>query len=253
MKNILSKSLGILRFMLFLFLLLLFFLYLFFTNFFFSKENQVKRGLKIRTFVIKYMLNKIIGTRIKINGTIPQGKCILMANHRTYYDAVAVLKDVMAFPIGKVEVKSWPLVGYIASLTGVLFVDRSSKTSRRKTIDAMKEKLDQGYSIFNTPEGTTHNEPTSIYFHPGTFKVAAELKVPVVPIAIEYKLKEDAWIGDDTFIRHFIQCFGKWKTDIQITYFKPIISDDADYLLNTTKSLIDTELLRIRKEWNIDS
>lgn len=246
-----SKLLGITRFILFLTLLFLFFFFLFITNFLFSKDKQIKRGLTARRFVINHFLNKVIGVEIKVNGNIPKERCILMANHRTYYDAVAVLKDVLAFPIGKIEVQSWPLIGYIASLTGVLFVDRSSKESRRRTIDAMKQKLNQGYSIFNTPEGTTHDEPTTIFFHPGTFATAAKLNVPVVPIAIEYKLKEDAWIGDDTFIRHFVQCFGKWKTEIQITYFEPIISDDADYLLKTTKSLIDHELLRIREEWNI--
>lgn len=248
----LSKILGITRFILFLLIIFLFFSYLFFTNFFFSKEKQVKRGLSTRRFVINHFLNKVIGVKISVKGPIPTERCILMANHRTYYDAVAILKDVLAFPIGKIEVQSWPLIGYIASLTGVLFVDRSSKESRSGTIYAMNQKLNEGYSIFNTPEGTTHDEPTTIKFHPGTFIAAAKNKIPIVPIAIEYQLKEDAWIGDDTFIRHFVQCFGKWNTHIKVTYFEPLISDDADYLLNTTKKLIDFELLRIRNEFNIN-
>ena len=247
-----SKILGSTRLIIFFVLVFLFFLFLFFTNFFYSKERQIKRGLTIRRIVIRQILNRLIGIRIQVNGTIPHERCILMANHRTYYDAVAVLKDVLAFPIGKIEVQSWPLIGYLASLTGVLFVDRSNKTSRKGTIGAMLQKINEGYTIFNTPEGTTHDEPTTIKFHPGTFVAAAEHKIPVVPIAIEYRYKKDAWIGDDTFIRHFIECFGKWKTEVVITYFDPIVSDDADYLLNTTKSLIDNELIRIRNEWNIE-
>ncbi|MDP2088165.1 MAG: lysophospholipid acyltransferase family protein [Flavobacteriaceae bacterium] len=246
-----SKLLGISRFLLFLLVVLVFFTYLFFTNFFFSREMQIKRGLTTRRFIIKNVLNKLLGVKITVKGTIPTEKCILMANHRTYYDAIVILKDVLAFPIGKIEVQSWPLIGYAASLTGVLFVNRFNKESRRGTIDAMNQKLNDGYTIFNTPEGTTHDEPTTIAFHPGTFTAAAKNKIPIVPIAIEYELVEDAWIGDDTFIRHFVQCFGKSNTRIKVTYFDSIISDDADYLLNTTKELIDTELLRIRKEWNL--
>ena len=245
-----GKLLGISRFVLFLLIVFLFFIYLFLTNFLFSNEKQIKRGLTTRRFIIKNFLNKLLGVKITVSGTIPTEKCILMANHRTYYDAVVILKDVLAFPIGKIEVQSWPLIGYIASLTGVLFVDRSSKESRSGTIQAMNQKLKDGYSIFNTPEGTTHDEVTTIKFHAGTFVAAAKNKIPVVPIAIEYQLIEDAWIGDDTFIRHFIQFFGKWNTHIKITYFEPLVSDDADYLINTTKELIDTELLRIRKEWD---
>lgn len=247
-----SKLIGITRFVLFLIIVFLFFIYLFLTNFLFSKEKQIKRGLTTRRFVINNMLNKILAVKITVKGPIPTETCILMANHRTYYDAVAILKDVLAFPIGKIEVQSWPLIGYIASLTGVLFVDRSNKESRSGTIYAMNQKLKEGFSIFNTPEGTTHDKPTTISFHPGTFVAAAKNKIPVVPIAIEYQLVEDAWIGDDTFIRHFIQCFGKWNTHIKITYLEPIVSDDADYLLNTTKSLIDNELLNMRKDWIIN-
>lgn len=247
----LNKILGSTRLILFFVLIFIFFLFLFLTNFFYSKERQIKRGLTTRRFVIKHFLNKLIGIQITINGPIPKEKCILMANHRTYYDAVAVLKDVLAFPIGKIEVQSWPLIGYIASLTGVLFVDRSDKTSRKGTIGAMLQKLEKGYTIFNTPEGTTHDEPTTIQFHRGTFIAAAKYKIPVVPIAIEYQYKKDAWIGDDTFIRHFIECFGKWKTAVVITYFDPLISDDADFLHDQTKQLIDTELLRLQKEWTI--
>ncbi|MDO9262242.1 MAG: lysophospholipid acyltransferase family protein [Flavobacteriaceae bacterium] len=247
-----SKFLGIARFMLFLIVVLLFFTFLFFTNFLFSKEMQVKRGLTTRRFLIKNFLNKLLGVKITVKGTIPTDKCILMANHRTYYDAIVVLKDVLAFPIGKIEVQSWPLIGYAASLTGVLFVNRFNKESRRGTIDAMNQKLNEGYTIFNTPEGTTHNKPTTIDFHPGTFVAAAKNKIPIVPIAIEYQLEEDAWIGDDTFIRHFVQCFGKWNTHIKVTYFDALISEDADYLLNTTKSQIDNELISIRKKWNLN-
>lgn len=245
------KLLGITRLITFFVLLFLFFLFLFLTNFVFSKEKQVKRGLVLRQKVIKYFLNPILGIKLSVQGPVPTNRCILMANHRTYYDAIGILTDVLAFPIGKIEVKSWPLIGYMASLTGVLFVDRSSKSSRKKTVEALKEKLNQGFAIFNTPEGTTHDKPTTIFFHSGAFNAAAALQVPIVPVAIEYRLKEDAWIGDDTFIRHFIQCFGKWETAIKVTYFEPLISDDGDYLLKTTKNLIDTELLRIHKEWNI--
>lgn len=246
-----SKLLGICRLILFLIVLFIYFSFLFLTNFFFSKEKQVKHGLTTRQFIIKNILNRLMGVKIKVNGNIPTEKCILMANHRTYYDAIVVLKDVLAFPIGKIEVQSWPLIGYAATLTGVLFVNRSNKESRRGTIDAMNEKLNQGYSIFNTPEGTTHDKPSTIKFHPGTFVEAAKNLIPVVPIAIEYQFKEDAWIGDDTFIRHFVQCFGKWNTHIKVTYFDPISSEDADYLINTAKNLIDSELLSIRREWKL--
>lgn len=99
------------------------------------------------------------------------------------------------------------------------------------------------------PEGTTHIEPTTIDFKPGAFVVAAQLGVPILPIAMDYKLLSDAWIGNDTFVPHFFRCFGKWRTEIKISYLDPIYSDDVDTLIAQSKKVIDAEMIRFRKEW----
>jgi hypothetical protein len=80
--------------------------------------------------------------------------------------------------------------------------------------------------------------------------MATKIKSAVIPIAIDYKEKTDAFVGDDTFIPHFLKCFGKWTTEIKMTFFPPIYSEDATYLLNTSKKMIDDELIRYRKDWD---
>jgi hypothetical protein len=37
--------------------------------------------------------------------------------------------------------------------------------------------------------------------------MATKIKAAVIPIAIDYKVKTDAFVDDDTFIPHFIKCF----------------------------------------------
>jgi hypothetical protein len=44
--------------------------------------------------------------------------------------------------------------------------------------------------------------------------MATKIKAAVIPIAIDYKVK-DAFVDDDTFIPHFIKCFGKRHTEIK--------------------------------------
>ena len=80
--------------------------------------------------------------------------------------------------------------------------------------------------------------------------MAAELGVPVIPIAIDYKNLNDAWVGDDTFIPHFLRCFGKWRTEIKVSYLQPITSNSVDELILQSKKVIDIELIRFRNEWN---
>jgi hypothetical protein len=65
--------------------------------------------------------------------------------------------------------------------------------------------------------------------------MATKIKAAVIPIAIDYKVKTDAFVDDDTFIPHFIKCFGKRHTEIKMI-FPPLYSDDVEFLLKRQKA-----------------
>jgi 1-acyl-sn-glycerol-3-phosphate acyltransferase len=58
------------------------------------------------------------------------GSGLIIANHRSYFDPV-IVSHVNAFPVGKKEVASWPLIGYLCKISGVVFVDRKCQDSRQ--------------------------------------------------------------------------------------------------------------------------
>ena len=74
----------------------------------------------------------------------------------------------------------------------------------------------------------------------------------MVPMAIDYADLGDAWIGDDTFLPHFLRCFGKPVTHVKIRYGQPLQSNDADLLVSETKQWIDENLLAIRQEFEAE-
>jgi 1-acyl-sn-glycerol-3-phosphate acyltransferase len=211
-----------------------------------------KRALQLRDFLIRG-LNVILGIRTIIYGEKPNIQGLIVANHRSYFDPIVIVNQIHAFPVGKKEVSSWPMIGYICKISGVLFVDRKCTKSRQETAENIRDVLTKGYSIINFPEGTTDVLPTTVAFNYGSFVMATKIKSAVIPIAIDYKEKTDAFVGDDTFIPHFLKCFGKWTTEIKITFFSPIYSEDATYLLNTSKKMIDEELIRYRKDWDSEN
>jgi len=238
---------------LFLFLLVAVIIYgaLLFTNLFFKdKAKKLHRGLRYRRTIIRIII-VLLGTKIIQYGKDFTQSGLIVFNHRSYYDPIIILKNILAYPVGKKEVQLWPLIGNVAKTTGVIFVKREERASRKDTLKKMQTVLKKGYSILLAPEGTTHIEPTTIAFKPGGFIVAAQLGVPVLPIAIDFKDLNDAWIGDDTFIPHFIRCFGKWRTEVKISFLAPILSDDVDYLISQSKKVIDAEMIRFRKEWEV--
>lgn len=248
--KILSFILASVRMLLFALLTSIVFTSLLFTNLFFkSEEKKLSRGIRYRRTIIRG-IHIILGTKIIVYGSEPTLSGLLILNHRSYFDPVVILKNILCFPVGKEEVASWPVIGPVCKSTGVIFVKRERKESRKETLNKISNVLENGYSILIAPEGTTHSEDTTIEFRPGSFVKAVNLNIPVLPIAIDYKNKADFWVGNDTFVPHFFKCFGKWRTEIKISYLSPIYGDDVDSLISDTKKVIDSELIRFRSEWD---
>src|SRR5580693_4271688 len=72
----------------------------------------IERGFKIRTVFIRVML-VVLNVDLKIYGQVPSKsfKGIIIANHRSYFDPVAILKDIDAISVAKSQVSNWPIIG----------------------------------------------------------------------------------------------------------------------------------------------
>ncbi|RMG85913.1 MAG: 1-acyl-sn-glycerol-3-phosphate acyltransferase [Bacteroidetes bacterium] len=199
-------------------------------------------ALWARQYFIRFLL-VILGVEIDRRGTPPAGAFLWVSNHRSWLDPLIVLRDVRAMPVAKAEVSHWPLIGYGARLTGILYVKREEKKSRAAIVAAIGEWLGKGVSILIYPEGTTHSGFETLPFRRGAFRVAAAQGVGVVPIALEYTDPHDAWLGDETFVPHFMRTFRKWKTRVSIWYGPVLSSEDADELVDESRSWINDKLL----------
>ena len=199
------------------------------------------------------ILMKGLGLTIEVVGTIPEQAGLLICNHRSYVDPFLLFGSVPAVPVGKAAVAKWPLIGQAGKLAGAVFIDRASPESRQASRQAIAERLQNGFFVINYAEGTTHTNPQTIDFKPGLFKDAAISQFLIYPVALDYQLDKDAWVGDDVFIRHFLECFGKKNTSAKVYIGPPIKNTDANNLLNDTKNWIDNALLEMRKDWPRDN
>lgn len=183
--------------------------------------NRMRRSFAIRQHWAQH-INGWLGVKITEVGQPPSGGYIYVANHRSYLDAAVVLKYVFASIVAKAEVGNWPFVGWAIRLSYTVLIKRDDKTSRQHTREQVQRLMEHGYSVIIFPEGTTFEGPGILNFRPGPFQIAENGQFPMVPIAIEYSLKEDAWVGDDNFVGHFIRCFGKWRTYVTISFGPPL-------------------------------
>ena len=207
--------------------------------------TDIRRFMGMRQRWLRWLLPRL-GVRLHTRGVPPDFPCIIMGNHRSYLDPVAMSALVLAYPVSKAEVSNWPIVGYGSRVSGVLYLKRESIGSRKRTLSGIGEKMREGYPVILFPEGTSHSEPTSIDFKPGGFMLAAAEGFPVVPVAVEYRSPKDYWVGDDTFLPHFVRRFGEREMHVYLHFGPKIESTDGMAMCAEARAWIDAELHEIQ-------
>ncbi len=210
--------------------------------------NRMLRSFSIRKNWAKN-INNWLGIIITKQGEVPAGGHIFVANHRSYLDAAVVLKFVFASIVAKAEVGTWPLVGWALKLTYTVLIKREDQASRKNTREQVNNLMKNDFSVIIFPEGTTFEGPGIINFKPGPFQIAENGPFTLVPVAIEYKVKEDAWVGEDTFIRHYIKCFGKWHTYVSISFGPVLNAPTWQENHENAVAWISAETIRLQKQY----
>jgi lyso-ornithine lipid O-acyltransferase len=186
--------------------------------------------------------------KIHISGTPTDGNFLFIGNHRSYADPIIAAVAVAFLPVAKAEVEKWPLIGWGAKITGVLYVKRENKQSRADTRMAIREGLKAGDPVLIYPEGTTSGDPQTLPFRASAFQVAAELNVPVVPITLHYGDPEDNWSGTESFIVHFLHTFSKPEMNVWIDFGTPILDANWESLLAKTQVAIDEKMVELHEK-----
>ena len=210
--------------------------------------NDLARALRLLSEWTNF-LAKGLGLKIERIGDLPTQAGLLVCNHRSYTDPFLLFGSIPAVPVGKAAVAKWPIIGLAGKLAGAVYIDRTSPESRKASRKAIADRLEKGFFVINYAEGTSHTNPQTIDFKPGLFKEAAIAQFPIYPVALEYQLTSDAWVGDDVFIRHFLECFGKKYTYARVHIGTALKDTSAATLLHTSKDWIDEALGELREEW----
>jgi len=119
------------------------------------------------------------------------GPCILVANHRSYFDVVTMSLLIAqsgrpARFLGKKEVFDAPIVGPLAAAMGGIRVDRA--TGSDEPLEAAAEALRGGEMVALMPEGTIPRGPA--FFEPelrgrwGAARLSQMTKAPVIPVGL---------------------------------------------------------------------
>ncbi|WP_433115227.1 lysophospholipid acyltransferase family protein [Micromonospora sp. CA-246542] len=158
---------------------------------------------------------RAFGVRLVIKGRLPRRRALLVANHVSWLDILAVLSVAPTRMVAKREIRSWPVVGLLAAAAGTVFVDRSRPRALPATVRRLADTLRAGRSVAVFPEGTTWCAGNGAAecrpgggFRPAMFQAAIDAGAPVVPLRLGYRIADTgacttvaAFLGADTLLR----------------------------------------------------
>lgn len=190
---------------------------------------------------------RLSGTPFVVRGleNLPQGPCILVANHASYLDGillVAALPKQFSF-VAKRELRERLIPRIYLEHIGAEFVERFELEQGVEDVKQLLQTLRTGQSLIFFPEGTFDRMPGLLPFRMGAFVTATQAGVPVAPVTLRST-------------RNILRA-GQWfprRGSISITISAPITPEGTDWpaaikLRNATRA----EILRFCGEPDLAS
>ncbi len=161
--------------------------------------------------ILCHGLLRILRVSVEVRGAVAEGgPVLLVANHISWIDILA-LGSVMPFCfLAKREVASWPLLSTFAKAQGTVFVDRRRRRGVLAANRSMAERMLAGRRVLLFPEGTTLAGAVPGRFLSSHFAAARDLlrlapgegTVAVQPVCLAYSSPLAAWVGDEALVPH---------------------------------------------------
>ena len=191
-------------------------------------------------------LGRCMGLSVRVEGRVPDGPCLIVANHLSYLDPLALGQVLGVGAVAKSEIKAWPGVGEAVANLGIVFVKRGCARSGAVALRKMMRMLEAGVPVVVFPEGTTTTGGDVLPFSRGAFGVARLLRVPVVPATLRYDSDEVPWVGDDSLLPHAIRMLRHHGVEARIAFgpgLQPTAFDSAEELAEAARRCIRSLLL----------
>ncbi|MHC3003538.1 lysophospholipid acyltransferase family protein [Gordonia sp. GN26] len=145
-----------------------------------------------------------IGVVVDDRRSDPHANGLIVANHISFLDVLALALVSPAPVVAKSDVVDMPVVAGLARGFGVIAVDRGTLRGLPAAVGDVSARLAAGSSVIVFPEGTTFCGRTGGSFRPAFFQAAVDAAVPVVPVRLRFvgpdgrAAPAPSFIGDDS-------------------------------------------------------
>jgi len=191
----------------------------------------------------------ILGVRVLARGRPHHAPVLMLANHISWLDILALATQSDSGYVAKAEVAHWPLLGWMFQVGGTEFIRRGSHSDLTRVLGRMTARLKAGEHLTVFPEGTSGNEILPSRFRPRLIEAAVAAKVPVQPVAIYYGSHPEhiAFVGVDSFLNNLWRLLGEESQLAEVTYLPVLgtLSGDCRLLADESWRAVVHALTRL--------
>jgi 1-acyl-sn-glycerol-3-phosphate acyltransferase len=153
----------------------------------------------------------------------------VISNHLSYVDIVVFAAVHPCVFVSKAEIASAPVLGWMTTMSGAVYVARGHGGSAMKARKGMQAVVDAGLPVVFFPEGTTSNGSGLLKFHSGLLAQVLEGGAPITAAHIEYTLTKEngadvsvandvCWWGDAKMLPHIFKLLGLRGMQVEVRF-----------------------------------
>lgn len=145
---------------------------------------------------------RIAGARVEKIGVPLRRDVFFIANHVSWLDILSLAGASGTAFVAKHEISEVPAIGWLCRLNRTVFVKRENRLGVAEQINALREALQDNWSVTVFPEGTTTDGQSLLPFKTSMLSVLEPPPpgVLVQPVLVDYGAvaEEIGWIGEES-------------------------------------------------------
>lgn len=178
---------------------------------------------------------RVAGVELEAIGTPRDGGTLLVGNHVSWLDIVAIHALVpQARFVSKADVRHWPLLNRLVDAAGTLYLERERPRDAMRVVNRMGEALAAGDIVAVFPEGTTGEGRVPLPFHANLLQAAIATATPVQPLALRFSdatggfSKAVAYVGDTTLVQSLWRVACAESLRVRVQFLEPRSSSSVE-------------------------
>jgi len=175
---------------------------------------------------------RLLGFTLAVEGRPMAGPGAIVANHSSWLDIFVLGSADLIYFVSKAEVSRWPGIGWLARITGTLFIERDRRQARAQT-EVLENRLRAGHRLLFFPEGTSTDNLRVLPFKTTLFapfqSKALQGSICIQPVSLAYlpppgsAQNHYGWWGDMDFASNLALHLGtKTQGTLHLVFHAPL-------------------------------